>query len=96
MLWRETGADLGLVAVADGLISKSLRLVPSKTSPRMSNTRPLRASLSICEFFEQAVIDVAFAGFLGDEVPEMADLFWPMRWMRPKRCSSRLGFQGRS
>ena len=26
------------------------------------------------QLFEQAVIDVAFAGFLGDEVPEVADL----------------------
>ena len=21
---------------------------------------------------------------------------WPMRWMRPNRCSRRVGFQGRS
>ena len=55
-------------------MSRSLRLVSSKTSPRMSKTRPLRASLSICELLEQAVVDVALAGLLGDEVPEVADL----------------------
>ncbi len=40
----------------------------------MSKTRPLKASLIDFELLEQAVIDLALAGLLGDEVPEMADL----------------------
>ena len=56
-------------------MSSSLRLRPSNTSPRECRTRGLSRFRSDCRgFFEQAEIYVAFAGFLGDEVPEVADL----------------------
>ena len=40
----------------------------------MSNTRPLKRFVDYFELGEQTMIDFAFAGFLGHEVPEMADL----------------------
>ena len=40
----------------------------------MSNTRPFECLAFDAEFFEQAKIHVALAGFLGDEIPEVADL----------------------
>ena len=52
----------------------SLRLLPSKTSPRTLNTWPLKRLAHDSKFFEQAEIDIALAGFLGDEIPEVADL----------------------
>ena len=40
----------------------------------MSNTRPLKRFVDCFELGEQTIIDFALAGFLGHEVPEMADL----------------------
>ena len=40
----------------------------------MSKTRPLSACALDLELLEQALVDIALAGFLGDEVPEVADL----------------------
>jgi hypothetical protein len=48
--WYRALALLRLIPVADRLRSRSLRLVSSKTSPRMSNTRPFSASLSTESF----------------------------------------------
>ena len=43
----------------------------------MSKTRPLKRLALDFELLQQTVIDIAFAGLLGDEVPEMADLGLP-------------------
>ena len=49
----------------------------------------------LLQLVEQLAVDIAFAGLVGHQVPQMADLGLA-RWIRPKRCSSRFGFQGRS
>ncbi len=48
------------------------------------------------KFFEQAAIDLALSRVGGAEIPRWQTSVWPMRWIRPNRCSSRLGFQGKS
>ena len=47
----------------------------------------------LVQLLQQRPVHVALPGLLGEEVPQVV---WPMRWMRPNRCSMRLGFHGRS
>ena len=56
-------------------ISSSRSDRPSNcTLPSTSKTWPPSALARLRQLFEQPAVDVAFARFLGDEVPEMADL----------------------
>ena len=74
MLLAEPGADLRLVAVADGLKQQVLEArVLEDLAEDVEDAALERLALDF-ELFEQPVIDIAFAGFLGDEVPEVADL----------------------
>ena len=61
----------------------------------MSNTRR-PAPRARLQLLEQALEDVALAGLGGDHVPQVADLGLADAVDAPKRCSSRLGFHGRS
>ena len=70
----EAGADFGLVAVADGLQKQVLEAVALEDFAEDVEDAALERLALDSQLFEQAEIDVAFAGFLGDEVPEVADL----------------------
>ena len=74
IFWREAGANLGLVAVADGLEQQVLEARSLEDLAEDVEDPALEGLALDLELFEQAVIDVALAGFFGDEVPEMADL----------------------
>ena len=70
----EPGADLGLVAVADGLEEQVLEARLLEDLAEDVEDAAFEGLALDFELFEQAVIDIALAGFLGDEVPEVADL----------------------
>ena len=71
---QQAGADFGLVAVADGLEQQVLEAhLLEDFAQDVEDAAPERLALDV-ELLEQAVEDIAFAGFLGDEVPEVADL----------------------
>ena len=96
-LLAEPGADLGLVAVADGLEQQVLEALPLE---------------HLAEDVEDAALEglaLDFAAFRAGGDRHRPRGFpwrrgsrggrppvWPMRWMRPKRCSRRFGFHGRS
>ena len=70
----ETGANFRLVAVADGLEEQILEAVALEDfAKNVEDTAIERVALD-AKFFEKPEIDIAFAGFLGDEIPEVADL----------------------
>src|SRR5439155_438121 len=72
---HEASADLGPLAVAhrlDQQISKWFAF-ELKLAEDVENLAPERLS-SFLQLVQQRAIDVSLAGFLGDEVPEMADL----------------------
>ena len=71
----QAGAHLGLVAVADGLDQQlaqraALELELAEHVEDLAAQRLAR----LLELFQQLAIDVAFAGLLGHQVPEVADL----------------------
>ncbi len=73
---EEAASDLGAVAVADRVQQQFAQRPVLERQLRPARRTPGRpsASRSSFELLEQAVVDLAFAGVLGDEVPEVADL----------------------
>jgi hypothetical protein len=71
----EPGADFGAVAVADGL-DQEFAQGPAFKLQLAEDIEHLAAEgvAGLVEFFEEPPVDVAFAGFGGDEVPQVADL----------------------
>ena len=72
---REPGAHLGLIAVADRL-DQQLAQRPALELELAEHVEDLAAQrlARLLELLEQRAVDVALAGLLGDEVPEVADL----------------------
>jgi hypothetical protein len=71
----EAGADVGAVAVADGFDEQvAQRLAVELELAEDVEDLPAEGVAGGFELLEQAVVDVAFAGLVGDEVPEVADL----------------------
>ena len=68
-------AHLGLIAVADGL-DQQLAQRPALELQLAEHVEDLAAErlAGLLQLLEQLAVDVAFAGLLGDQVPEMADL----------------------
>ena len=73
-LLGEAGAHLRLVAVADGLDQQVLEALPLEDLAEDVEDAALERLALDLELFEQPMIDVALAGLLGDEIPEVADL----------------------
>ena len=71
----EAGAHLRLLAVADG-VDEQLAQRPAVELHFAEHIINLAAEglAGLLQFFEQALVDVALAGFGGDEIPEVADL----------------------
>ena len=69
----QTGAYFRLVTVADGLKKKVLEAVTLKYLPEDVEDSPTQRSALDTKLFEEAEKHIAFAGFLGDEIPEVAD-----------------------
>jgi hypothetical protein len=72
---REVGFDLGLFTVADGLDQQfaqrlALELEFAEHVEDLTAERLAR----LFELFQQLAVDVAFAGFVGDQVPQVAGL----------------------
>ena len=72
---REAGAHLGLVAVADGL-DQQVAQRPALELELAEHVEDLAAErlARLLELLQQRAIDVALAGLLGHQVPEVADL----------------------
>ena len=71
----EPRPHLGLVAVADRLDEQvAQRLVSSKSLPEDVEDAAAEGLPLLLELLEQPLVDLALAGLLGDEVPEVADL----------------------
>ena len=72
---RQAGAHLGLVAVADRL-DQQLAQRPALELELAEHVEDLAAErlARLLELLQQRAIDVALAGLLGDQVPEVADL----------------------
>ena len=70
----KTGADFRLVAVADGLKEQVLEAVALEDFAENVEDAAIEGLALDAEFFEKPEIDIAFAGFLGDKIPKMADL----------------------
>ena len=70
----KTGANFRLVAIADGFQQHFLEAVAFKDFAKNVEHLALERLAHDSKFFEQAEIDITLAGFLGDEIPEVADL----------------------
>ena len=72
---RQPGAHLGLVAVADRL-DQQVAQRPALELELAEHVEDLAAErlARLLELLQQLAVDVALAGLLGDEVPEVADL----------------------
>ena len=94
---RQAGAHLGLVAVADGL-DQQLAQRPALELELAEHVEDLAAErlAGLLQLLQQRAIDVALAGLLGDQVPEVADLGLADAVDAAEALLERLGFQGRS
>ena len=72
---RQAGAHLGLVAVADGLDQQFAQRTPLELE-LAEHVEDLAAErlARLFELLQQPAIDVAFAGLVRHQVPEVADL----------------------
>ena len=72
---RQPGAHLGLVAVADGL-DQQVAQRPALELQLAEHVEDLAAErlARLLQLLQQRAIDVALAGLVGDQVPEVADL----------------------
>ena len=68
------GVPLGLVIVANGVQEQILETPLLEDLAKDVEYAAIEGFVDRFQLGEQAVIDLALAGFLGDEVPEMADL----------------------
>ena len=73
-LLRQLGAHLGAVAVADGLHEQLLEAHAFEHIAEDIEDATLQGVALDLQLLQQSVVNVAFAGLLGDEVPEVADL----------------------
>ena len=72
---REAGAHLGLIAVADGLDQQiAQRLALELELAEHVEDLAAEGLAGLLQLLQQLAIDVAFAGLLGHQVPEVADL----------------------
>ena len=70
----EPGADVRLVAVADGLEQQVLEAGALEDFAEDVEDAAIERLALDPKFFKQPEIDITFAGFLGDKVPEVTDL----------------------
>ncbi len=92
----EPGPDLGLVAVADRLDEQlAQRLVAEELAQDVEDAAAEGLAL-LFELLEQALETSPSRVSSATRFQRWQTSVWPMRWMRPKRCSIRFGFQGRS
>ena len=70
----ETGANFRLVAVADGLEEQILEANALENFAKDVEDAAIERGALDLKFFKKPEIDITFAGFLGDEIPEVADL----------------------
>ena len=68
------GATLGLIVVADGIQQEILEAPFLEDLAENVKDPAVEGIVDGGEFGEQAVIDLALAGFLGDEIPQVTDL----------------------
>ena len=74
----ESSAHLGLLAVANGFDEKiAERLALEVDLAEDVEDLPTESLARLLELLEQLAVDVAFAGLLGNEVPEVTDLGLP-------------------
>lgn len=71
---RQAGTDFGLVVVADGIQQQILKTLVFEDFAQNIEDAAIECFVDGFQLGEQAVIDFALAGFLGDEVPKMANL----------------------
>ena len=70
----EAIANLGLVVVADGIEEEVLEALSLEDLAENIEHAALERLVDGFEFLEQAVVHFTLAGFIGHEIPEMADL----------------------
>ena len=90
-------AHVRLVAVANGL-DQEFPQRPAFENDLAENVEHLAAKrlARLVQLLQQGEVDLALTGLLSDQIPQVADFGLPMRWIRPNRCSIRLGFHGKS
>jgi hypothetical protein len=70
----ETGANFRLVAVADGLQEQVLEADALENFAKNVEDAAIERGALDTPAFQKPEINITFAGFLGDEIPEVADL----------------------
>jgi len=73
-LLAEFGPHVVAVAVTDGFNQQFFETLALEHFAKNVEHPAFQRLAFDAEFFEQAKINVAFAGFLGDEIPQMANL----------------------
>ena len=69
----ETGAHFGLIAVTDGFKEQILEADALENFAKNVEDAAIEGFALDAEFFKKPEINITFAGFLGDKIPEVAD-----------------------
>ena len=93
---EEACLDIRTLAVADRLHEEITECTVLEEATEHVVHPPTKGGTRDFNFLKETRKDSAFARFRGTRFQQWQTSVCPMRWMRPKRCSSRLGFQGKS